>query len=157
MPIRYMIQSAAATVIEGAILVSLATINGIKLLANLISEADWQKATGPYAFLFGLIIAVIVLWNSARIREKNENNRRAAEAIAREKHHAETIALQKENADRLMALTAESIKAHGMAVGAISSFDRTIKDLTDELSEHPCLLGASLPNPRKPHQGDKGD
>ena len=144
MPYRHFLHSAAGTLIEGIILAAIAAVNGCKLIATVVSESDWQKITGPHAFLFGLIIAVIVLWNSARIREKNENNRRATEAEAREKHHAETLAIQKENSEKLMALTAESIKAHGMAIGAIKSIDRTIIALTDELSEHPCLLGATF-------------
>ena len=144
MPYRHLLHSAAGTLIEGIILGVIAIGNGFKLILTIFSEADWQKITGPHAFLFGLIVAVIVLWNSARLREKNENNRRAAEAEAREKHHAETLALQKENSEKLMALTAESIKAHGMAIGAIKSMDRTILALTDELSEHPCLLGAKF-------------
>jgi len=158
MPYRAHLATTAGTIIEGIFLGILAIGNGIKYMASMFSDADWQKMTGPYAFLFGLIIAVIVLWNSGRIREKNENSRRAAEAEAREKQHAETLDLQKENSQKLMDLTAESIKAHGMAVGAIKSMDRTIQSLTLEISERPCLAAKfKAPFPRLPAHPPKKD
>lgn len=151
MPYRTHLATTAGTIIEGIFLGFLAIGNGLKYLASMIQDDDWQKMTGPYAFLFGLIIAVVVLWNSGRIREKNENNRRANEAEAREKQHAETLTLQKENSQKLLDLTAESIKAHGMSVGAIKSMDRTIQNLTLELGNRPCwATKRKSPFPRLP-------
>ena len=156
MPYRTNLLTITGTIFEGVVLGILAIANGCKYIAAMIADEDWQKLTGPYAFLFGLIIAVIVLWNSGRMREKNENIRRAAEAVAREKQHSETLALQKENSQKLLDLTAESIKAHGMSVGAIKSMDRTIQALTVELSERPCQAEKfKRPFPRLPDHPPK--
>jgi hypothetical protein len=151
MPYRTHLSTITGTVFEGVVLGILAITNGCKYIAAMIADDDWQKMTGPYAFLFGLIIAVVVLWNSGRVREKNENTRRAAEAEAREKQNAETLTLQKDNSQKLLDLTAESIKAHGMSVGAIKSMDRTIQSLTLELGDRPCwATKRKVPFPRLP-------
>lgn len=157
MPYRTHLFTITGTLIEGLVLGILAIANGCKYIAAMIADDDWAKMTGPYAFLFGLIVAVVVLWNSGRVREKNENTRRAAEAEAREKQHAETLTLQKENSQKLLDLTAESIKAHGMSVGAIKSMDRTIQALTLELGDRPCWATKNKASfPRLPsHPPDK--
>lgn len=127
-----------ATVIEGAMLGLLGTWSGIMAVSEAISEKDWQKIKGPEGALFLCVIIILTLWNSGRVREKNENKRREKEEAAREARHAENLKHQRENAEKLMDLTAESIKAHGMSVEAIKSMDRTMMILTEELKERPC-------------------
>lgn len=124
--------------VEGFILLTLAVANGGKFIAGIILDADWNKITGPHAFLFGLVIAVSVLWNSGRVQEKKENARREKEESAREKRHNELVATNKENADSLKALTVESIKAQAKATHAVETMDKNIQRLTVELADRPC-------------------
>lgn len=123
---------------EGAMIAMLGTWSGIMAVSEAITEKDWQKIKGPEGALFLCVIIILTLWNSGRVREKNENLRREKEEKSRELRHAEGLKLQRENAEKLMNLTAESIKAHGMSVGAIKSVDRTLMNLTEELKERPC-------------------
>lgn len=130
--------NAMSYTLEGLLLASLTAWTGVKTLGAAISEADWKIIKGPEGALFLSVIIIVVLWNTGRTREKNENKRREDEEGRRERRHAEQLSLQKENSDKLLALTSESIKAHAMAVAAVSSFDRTIRNLTEELKDRPC-------------------
>lgn len=112
--------------------------SGTLAVSDAITDADWQKIKGPEGALFLCVIIILTLWNSGRVRERNENLRREREEAARENRHSATLKIQKDNAEKLMELTAESIKAHGLSVGAIRSMDRTIMALTEELKERPC-------------------
>ena len=131
--------------IEGLLLLSIAIVQGGQTLLGVISEADWLKFTGPHGFLFGAIIAIGVLWNSGRIREKNESARRDKEELAREARHAELVQTNKHNAESLMKLTVESILAQGKATRAVEAMDNNIQRLTHELAERPCQAPAFRP------------
>ena len=147
MPPRiHIVSSALYHAIEGGVLGLLALTNGVQYLVGVISESDWQRITGPHAFLFGLIIAVLVLWNSGRVREANEkkrqerqeileNERREKEEKARDDRHAELVKTQRENAESLKALTVESIKAVAKSTHAIETLDRNIQRLTIATTE----------------------
>lgn len=124
--------------IEASILLVLAVTQGFQYAVGMITEADWVKFTGPHGFLFGAIIAIGVLWNAGRIREKNESVRRDKEETAREGRHAELVATNKENAESLKALTVEAIKAQGKATYAVEKMDSNIQRLTIELADRPC-------------------
>lgn len=115
----------------------------------IISDQDWQRMTGPHGVAFIAVLAVIVLWANGLRKEKAEISRRQAEEIraearrvadeaALEKRHTETMTMQRENADKLMQLTVESIKAQGHTSQAIISIDSTIKRLTEEVASRPC-------------------
>ena len=128
--------------IEGTLLFVLATAQGLQYLIGTITEADWLRFTGPHGFLFGAIIAIGVLWNSGRVREKNETIRRDKEELAREGRHSELVKTNKDNAESLIALTVESIKAQAKATHAVEKMDSNIQRLTVELSERPCQAAA---------------
>jgi hypothetical protein len=139
MPHRIQFLSTAMSyTVEGILLLSLAVANGGKFLMGIIMDSDWEKITGPHAFLFGLVIAVGVLWNSGRVQEKKENVRREREEAARENRHNQLVATNKENAESLKALTVESIKAQAKATHAVETMDKNIQRLTIELGERPC-------------------
>lgn len=130
---------------EGVLLATVALIQGGQTALGVISEADWLKFTGPHGFLFGAIIAIGVLWNSGRVREKNETTRRDKEELAREARHAELVLTNKHNAESLMKLTVESILAQGKATRAVEAMDSNIQRLTHELAERPCQAPAFRP------------
>lgn len=132
--------TAINNTLEGLLLASITALNGAQYFLGMLSETDWLKITGPHGFLFGAVIAVLVLWNSGRVREKNETARREKEELAREARHAELVATNKENAESLKALTVESIKAQGKATHAVETMDRNIQRLTNELAERPCQI-----------------
>jgi len=132
MPIRYIIQSQTfQNILEGSLLSALSVF-------AIISETDWSRITGPHGVAFVAIAAVIVLWASGMRKDKREDERRAKEESSREARHAESIRLQKENADKLIEITVENIRAAGKVTQAITSMDRTIQHLSNELSDRPC-------------------
>jgi len=141
--------------VEGLLLASIAIANGGQFVMSLISDADWSKFRGPDGFLLGAIIAVAVLWNSGRVREKNEATRRDKEELARENRHAQLVATNKDNADSLMKLTVESILAQGKATRAVEAMDSNIQRLTHELAERPCQavgfrqVPGAMPTPQR--------
>jgi hypothetical protein len=115
----------------------------------IISEQDWNRMTGPHGVAFIAVAAVIVLWANGLRKERLEQKRRDEEALRhearrqedeanREKRHKEAMSMQSANADRIMDITVESIKAQGHSAQAIASIDSTIKRLSDELSSRPC-------------------
>jgi hypothetical protein len=94
--------------------------SAIRYIAVMMDADTWQKVKGAEGALFGAVIVVIVLWAS-----KIMDGRRL------DARHAETLALQKENSQKLMDLTAESIKAHGYTCQAIASIDRTLQSFQE--------------------------
>jgi hypothetical protein len=121
----------------------MASVNGI------LDETSWDRLTGRHGALFFMAIALIIFWNSGRLREKREQKNmllaeareikrreheekmRIEENKAREDRHKEAIALQAANAEKLAALAAESIKAQALVAAAIEG-------LKDELESRPC-------------------
>lgn len=130
--------TAPADIIQGAIWSGLSIYSGSEALGTVISEQDWSRMIGPHGALFLACVGLILMWTNNRRRERREEAKSAREEAAREARHAEQMTLQQANADKLMELTAESIKAHRMSVGAIKSMDRTIMLLTEELKDRPC-------------------
>lgn len=116
-----------------AILVSLSACN-----LALIADEDWNRFLGPHGVAVVSILAVLALWGQGIAKSRQERADRAKDEAARERRHNEAIALQRENAQHLMSLSAESIKAHAKSVQAIESFDRTIRNMTEELKDRPC-------------------
>ena len=136
MPHRiHFLSTAMGQTYEGLILAALALANGVSYALAVISDADWDRITGPHGFLFGAVVAIGILWNAGRVREKNESARRDKEEAAREARHAELVATNKANAESLKALTVESIKAQGKATHAIETMDRNIQRLTIEVAD----------------------
>jgi hypothetical protein len=102
------------------------------MILGLIDPAIWKELTGAHGALFGAVVIVLALWTS-----------KIADSKRMDKRHDELMALQTANAEKLMGLTAEAIKAHGLAISAINSMDRTIQNLTIEISDRPCQLPPS--------------
>lgn len=142
MPYRTAAANVVITILEGILFGSLALYHGV---ISIFSDADWEKVTGPHGVAFISLLAVVVLWNQGRIRERNENRRRREEMVAREMQHDQTISLQKENAERLCALTAENIKAAGMTAAelgkmlkASESLSHEVRGLAEAVAKNPC-------------------
>jgi hypothetical protein len=132
MPIRYIIQSQTfQNILEGSMLSMLSIV-------AIISEADWARILGPHGVAVCAILGLAIVWGSGLRKDKREDERRAKEESSREARHAESIRLQKENADKLIEITVENIKAAGKVTQAITSMDRTIQHLSNELSDRPC-------------------
>lgn len=153
------LSTAVSNLIEGLLLAAIALANGAQYIAAVFSDADWNKITGPHGFLFGAIIAIGVLWNAGRVRERNETKRRDKEEEAREKRHQELVTTNKENAESLKRLTVEGILAQAKATAAqeratvaIKDMDNSIKELATELSGRPCQLKRPFETPPPIHQ-----
>ena len=135
-----------------AILLGLALgVNGASYVAELITEGDWQKMTGPHGGMFLLAIAVIALWlnkisdDKARAKaiasqEAKEDARRQEEELNKEKRHAETIAASAEYAYQMKALAVESMKV-------TMKVDHTLAQLTAQLQSRPCQASSFKPIP----------
>lgn len=128
-----MMDSPFSAILEGFLLALIACYKGGIIVGLIISDTDWSKITGPHGVAFLAVIAVIVLWGNGLRRERNEELRRSNEEIRREKRHAETIAMQRENSDKLIALTAKSIKAQAHVTASIDHLAR-------ELNSRPCAI-----------------
>jgi hypothetical protein len=118
----------------------------------LLDETSWDRLTGRHGALFFMAIALLIFWNSNRVAEKRrlehlakldakEDNRRIqeekarqAENDAREARHREALAVQHHNAQKLIELTVEGIKAQGMVATALV-------DLKKVLDSRPCGVG----------------
>ena len=109
--------------------------DALALMAIMIANASaafegaegWAKAIGPYGGYF-ISLAMLGLFI--------QRDRYATKTA--ERRHAETIAMQKANAEQLLGLTVEGIKAQGRATVAIESVDRTLQYLTEEMGKRPC-------------------
>jgi type VI protein secretion system component VasK len=130
--------------------VVVATVDG------LIDDKSWERITGKSGALFVLSVVLLVVWNANRLsgkraavreeaRRKAEAADRRAEAAATEVRHKETMAMQERNAQKLMDLTVENIKAGARATHAIESMDSNIVRLTMELSDRPCQAATFKP------------
>jgi uncharacterized membrane protein YcjF (UPF0283 family) len=139
-----LIDNTAMQILEGIVLACIAMVSGAEYVAALFSNSDWERITGPHGVAFLAVTACIVLWVTSLRREKeiakNEAKRDAAEQILRteeesrrERRHSETLAMQKENSDKLIGLTAESIKAQIHVTTAIQA-------LSKQLDSRPCGL-----------------
>jgi hypothetical protein len=138
MPHRFhAISYVFATATEGLTL-SIAAI--IASLNTLLDEESWDRLTGRHGALFVMAIALLIFWNSNRLRERRDAQRQALaeeredhRRQAEEKRHAEAMALQRENSKVLEGLTGEGIKAQFHVAKALA-------DLTNELSSRPCAM-----------------
>ena len=123
-----LITSLFGTVIEGVLLTLGMIVTGAHYVANsIISKETMNDLRGADGALVGAVLIVAVLWLS-----KMADNRKL------DARHEEMMKLQKDNADKLMALTAEAIKAHGMSIQCSQSVDRTLQNLTLSINDRPC-------------------
>ena len=138
---------------EGITLIGLATLQGGKITASMFTDADWARFTGPNAFLFGCLIAIVILWNSGRssaataIKRQSELDAKAeardAAAEAREaRMHQETLERQDKNFADLMKLNNKnSADLTKLTVDSITASLRgtyAVETLAKELSSRPC-------------------
>jgi len=118
---------------------------------NLLDEQSWDRLTGRHGALFFMAVALLIFWNSSRLREKREAKRmeqaeqretkrreqeeleRQEERKAVEHRHNEAMALQQKNLNQIADLAGEGIKAQAMVATSISK-------LTDELKGRPCQM-----------------
>lgn len=136
--------------IEAVLLGALLGWNGFWYHASLISDADWNKLTGPHGVAFLAVCAVIVLWankvltdrhraKDLAIQDQKEDIRREIEERNKEKRHAESLAASRDYADSIKALAVESMKV-SMRV------DQTLSKLVDQLKARPCQSATQKPS-----------
>jgi len=113
---------------------------------NLLDEQSWDRLTGRHGALFFMAIALIIFWNSNRVTakrnaenlmraEEKEDARRKIEDAARELRHREAMALQEKNADKLLELSHEAIKAQFHVA-------QSLTDLKEALDGRPCGMNS---------------
>ena len=128
--------------------------NTMSYYAQIISERDWQRMTGPHGVAFIAVVAAVVLWlnkissDKSRAKElseqdSKEDKRREAEELNKEKRHAETLAASHEYAESMKALAVESMKV-------TMKVDYTLTALTAQLAGRPCQAAAFVPRPQPP-------
>jgi len=95
---------------------------------------------GPWGgMLVSLIMLAIIIRHTAA-RQKHQYQQAELDRQDRDRRHSEAMAMQKDNAEKLMGITVESIKASGRATLAIERVDSTLQYLTQELEKRPCQL-----------------
>ena len=120
-----------SNLVEGMVLAALTAWSGITSLGAAITEADWLKIKGPEGALFLSVVAIVVLWNHGRVREKNESKHREAERLATEQRHKEMLEIQQRAADKNEKLVVECILSNGKVTTAINSLDNSMKHLVN--------------------------
>lgn len=151
-----------ANLCEFTALVSLAVLQGVHAVVNVLTEADWQKAFGPNGVAFVSVLATIILWGTFLryqgqqrkdniAREAREDARRDKEGEARERRHNDLIASNAKNAEDLKALTVESIKAQMIVANESKAHANNaqllsinIHNLCELLKKSPCLATMKL-------------
>lgn len=94
--------------------------------------------TGPHALLLACLGVIWVLWQNARVREKNEEKRRTRAEEASERRHKETLDLQKENSAKLADLTMASMRV-------TNRVSQALNDLVGEFAKRPCATNLTRP------------
>ena len=112
---------------------------------NLLDEQSWDRLTGRHGALFFMAVALLIFWNSSRLREKREakrmeqaeqreNKRRELEELERheerkavEHRHNEAMALQQTNLTTLGDLTAEGIKAQLLVATSLKALEKGLE------------------------------
>lgn len=127
----------------------LAAYNGTMAV---ISDSDWEKLTGPHALVFGVVIAVGILWftlikvvgayhKRMVAREKTEAERQARDDEARERRHKEAMEMQSSFHEKMLKVSTESILSIERSTAAIKGMKRALDYQTQELRKRSCLLG----------------
>lgn len=101
--------------------------------ASLTDAEGWAKAIGPYG---GYFISLVML---ALFIQRDRSATKTAE-----RRHAETISMQKANADQLMALTVEGIKAQGKVAMVISNVDHTLQSFQQSNDENTAKIVTAM-------------
>ena len=138
MPHRILVaNSILGTICEGIILACGMAVTTAHYVANvLVDKETMDSLRGADGALVGAVLIVAVLWLS-----KLADNRKL------DARHEEMMSMQKENSEKLISLTAEAIKAHGMSIQCAQSVDRTLQNLTAALDERPCQALTFKPKP----------
>ena len=125
MPHRLQILNPFLGFVAEAIAFAVGTVLALsEHILGLIDPTVWKELTGAHGALFGAVVIVLALWAS-----------KIADSKKMDKRHDEMMTMHSNSSEKLMALTAEAIKAHGMATQAINSMDRTIQNLTIKITD----------------------
>lgn len=109
-------------------------------LTGWLTDKDWERLVGPWGGMLVSLGMLLIILRHTAARQKHQDQQAELDRQDRERRHQEAIALQKENADKLMAITVETIKASGRATVAIERVDSTLQYLTAELEKRPCQV-----------------
>ena len=109
----------------------------IASINSLIDQESWDRLTGKHGALFFMSVALIIFWNSNRVRTKRDIQRQATQEAkedarrereeharqveneAREQRHREAMELQKHNSEKLIELSVENVKAQAIVAKAL--------------------------------------
>jgi len=122
---------------EGILYFVIAAKSGLSLIGNLISDSDWDKITGEHGVIFLLLCVLIVNWNNARIRERNENRRQAAASLLLDKRHTEALDLQRDYTDAVRKIQEASIRSTTRVAIAVDLLSENLKAQTIALKDCP--------------------
>jgi hypothetical protein len=122
-------------VIQGILWGVLALYNGAAAFVAVISEADWNRITGPHGVAFLSIIAVVVLWGNGIASRKAEDKRRAEEIASANASRAELLKALNESIESNNDLTKQCIRAIEKQTAATQAMDKTMQHHTTFLSD----------------------
>jgi hypothetical protein len=122
-------------ILQGCLWGILAIYNGASALIAVISEADWNRITGPHGVAFIAVVAVVVLWANGIATRKAEDKRRAEEIASANAARAELLKALKESIDSNNDLTKQCIRAIECQKAATQAMDKTIQHHTTFLAD----------------------
>jgi hypothetical protein len=143
MPHRY--DAAKMTMIHAGEFLGLSVAAVVTSINQLVDQESWDRLTGRHGALFFMAVALIIFWNSNRVRVKRDIERqqaleakedarreaeeqaRQAENEARDIRHKEAMDLQKDNSAKLIELTVENIKAQAVVAHALDGLKEEIR------------------------------
>jgi hypothetical protein len=113
----------------------LAVYNGVGYAFGIITEADWDRITGPHGVAFISVIAVIILWTNGLLNRKAEDKRRTQETADANAARSDLLKALNAATDSNASLTKQCIKAIEQNTAAVQAFDKTCQRNTVFLAE----------------------
>lgn len=108
------------------------------LTSSGLSSSEWGNAIGPYGgyFISLIMLGMFIMRDKSNLKQQRED--KITTEAATEKRHKEAMDLQRTNAEKLMELSHEAIKAQFHVAQALT-------DLKEELSARPCNIKKPIP------------
>ena len=122
-------------ILQGCLWGILAIYNGAAAMLAVISEADWERITGPHGVAFIAVVAVVVLWANGIATRKAEDKRRAEEIASANASRAELLKALNESIESNNDLTKQCIRAIEKNTAATIAFEKTMQHHTTFLSD----------------------
>jgi hypothetical protein len=135
MPLRLITSQHFTDLAQGMLWGILAVYNGAATFIAIITEADWNRITGPHGVAFISVIAVIILWSNGIMTRKAEDKRRAQEIKDANNARADLLKALEASTASNNALTSQCIHAIERNTAAVQAFDKTCQRNTVFLAE----------------------